>query len=110
VVVDECVGELVDATLKRGGKLVVTADHGNAEQMWDPDTGSPHTAHTTYDVECILVDPDRISDSTDSRDEPSPALRSDGRLADVLPTILQLFELEQPAAMTGISLLKSNHD
>ncbi len=109
-VVDECVGELVDATLKRGGKLVVTADHGNAEQMWDPDTGSPHTAHTTYDVECILVDPDRISDSTDSRDEPSPALRSDGRLADVLPTILQLFELEQPAAMTGISLLKSNHD
>jgi len=54
--VDGCVGRLVDATLARGGRLIVTADHGNAEQMWDPQTNAPHTAHTTYDVECILVD------------------------------------------------------
>lgn len=109
-VVDECVGEIVDATLRRDGKLIVTADHGNSEQMWDPESGSPHTAHTTYDVECILVDPDRISASTDSRDEASPALRADGRLADVMPTVLELLGLERPAAMTGTSLLRSNDD
>jgi 2,3-bisphosphoglycerate-independent phosphoglycerate mutase len=109
-VVDECVGEIVDATLRRGGKLIVSADHGNSEQMWDPKSGSPHTAHTTYDVECILVDPDRISASTDSREEPSPALRPNGRLADVMPTILELLELEKPAAMTGSSLLRPIDD
>ena len=109
-VVDECVGEIVDATLRRGGKLIVTADHGNSEQMWDPDAGSPHTAHTTYDVECILVDPDQISGSTDSRDEPSPLLRQNGRLADVMPTILELLDLDQPAVMTGTSLLRTNDD
>jgi len=53
-VVDGLVGEIVDATLARGGRLVVTADHGNSEQMWDPETEAPHTAHTTYDVELIL--------------------------------------------------------
>lgn len=97
--VDGCVGQLVDATLRRGGALIVTADHGNAEQMFDPETGSPHTAHTLYDVECIIVD----DDLPNGKDTP---LNSDGRLADVMPTVLALLGLEQPKEMTGRSLLK----
>jgi len=104
--VDGCVGEIVEATLRRDGKLIVTADHGNSEQMWDPDSDSPHTAHTTYDVECIVVDPDLATARTDNADVPSPKLRSDGRLADVFPTILELLDLAQPKAMTGRSLLE----
>ncbi len=112
-VVDALVGELVDATLARGGKLVITADHGNSEQMWDPVTKAPHTAHTTFDVELILVDPDRRDSAagspdqsaTGSPDQPSPALRSAGRLADVMPTILDLMGLVKPDAMTGRSLI-----
>ena len=49
-VVDECVGKIIEATRARGGSLIVTADHGNAEQMWNPETDSPHTAHTTFRV------------------------------------------------------------
>ncbi len=104
-VVDGCVGEITDAVLGRGGKLIVTADHGNSEQMWDPETGAPHTAHTTYDVELIVVDPDLAGTATGSADQPSPALRPGGRLADVFPTMLELMGLEMPAAMTGRSLL-----
>ncbi|MEJ2084714.1 MAG: 2,3-bisphosphoglycerate-independent phosphoglycerate mutase [Acidobacteriota bacterium] len=104
--VDGCVGEIVEATLRRDGKLIVTADHGNSEQMWDPDADSPHTAHTTYDVECIVVDPDLATARTDSTEVPSPKLRADGRLADVFPTILELLGLPQPRAMTGRSLLE----
>ncbi len=106
-VVDGCVGEIVDATLERGGKLLVTADHGNCEQMYDPATGAPHTAHTTYDVELIVVDADRRSQATGSREEPSPGLVADGRLADVFPTVLELMGLEKPAEMAGRSLLKA---
>ena len=105
-VVDGCVGRIVDAALERGGKLVVTADHGNSEQMWSPETGSPHTAHTTYDVECIVVDPACRRDATGSPDRPSDALRPDGRLADVFPTVLELLGVEQPEPMTGRSLLR----
>jgi len=104
--VDQCVGDIVDATLATNGKLIVTADHGNAEQMWDPDTNHPHTAHTTYDVECIIVDPNRTNDATGGPDKPSAALHTDGKLADVFPTALALMHLDQPAAMTGTSLLK----
>ncbi|MCH9646671.1 MAG: 2,3-bisphosphoglycerate-independent phosphoglycerate mutase [Deltaproteobacteria bacterium] len=103
-VVDACVGELVAATLERGGKLIVTADHGNAEQMWDPETKAPHTAHTTYDVELILVDPGHTSSASGNSQTPSASLRA-GRLADVFPTVLELLGIEQPAAMTGKSLL-----
>ena len=103
--VDALVGELVDATLERGGRLIVTADHGNAEQMWDPETKAPHTAHTTYDVELIVVDAERTADATGSTVEPSPALRRDGRLADVFPTLLELLGLPVPEAMEGRSLL-----
>jgi 2,3-bisphosphoglycerate-independent phosphoglycerate mutase len=103
--VDGCVGEIVDAVLDRGGSLIVTADHGNSEQMWDPTTGAPHTAHTTFEVELIVVDEARRGDATGSPAQPSPALRTNGRLADVMPTLLELLGLDKPAAMTGRSLL-----
>jgi 2,3-bisphosphoglycerate-independent phosphoglycerate mutase len=98
-VVDGCVGEIVEATLARGGALIVTADHGNAEQMFDPQTGSPHTAHTTYDVECIVVTPGGAGAGETIK------VRGGGRLADVFPTVLELMGLEKPAAMTGRSLI-----
>jgi 2,3-bisphosphoglycerate-independent phosphoglycerate mutase len=91
--VDACVGRVIDALLAAGGRALVTADHGNCEQM-DDGNGSPHTAHTANLVPLILVDPDR----RDTR------LR-EGILADIAPTILALLELPQPAAMTGESLL-----
>jgi 2,3-bisphosphoglycerate-independent phosphoglycerate mutase len=104
--VDRCVGAIVDATLAKGGALIVTADHGNAEQMWDPQTNAPHTAHTTYDVECILVDARYRADASGSPDKPSAKLRGGGRLADVFPTALDMMGLAKPVAMTGESLRK----
>ena len=103
--VDACVQQIVDATLARGGKLIVTADHGNSEQMYDLKNKSAHTAHTLYDVDCIIVDPDRKDGASGSMDTPSSALRSGGRLADVFPTVLKLMGLEKPAEMTGESLV-----
>ena len=91
--VDSCLGRVVTAVTQAGGKLLITADHGNCEQMVDAE-GRPHTAHTTNLVQCIYVDPG-------SKDQP---LR-DGILADLAPTVLELLELEKPAAMTGKSLL-----
>jgi len=96
--VDACVGKIVEATLARGGALIVTADHGNAEQMFDPATNEPHTAHTLYDVECIIVDND-LPQGKETK------LREGGRLADVFPTVLKLLGVPQPDAMTGQSLL-----
>ncbi|GAB6090085.1 2,3-bisphosphoglycerate-independent phosphoglycerate mutase [Spirochaeta dissipatitropha] len=104
--VDACVQQIVDATLAKGGKLIVTADHGNAEQMYAPDIKSAHTSHTTYEVDCIIVDPELESKASGSMSEPSPALRSGGRLADVMPTALSLMGLEIPGEMTGTSLIK----
>lgn len=94
--VDQCVGRIVEATLAAGGSLVVTADHGNCEQMIDPETGGPHTAHTTYTVPLILVDPELKGKK----------LREGGRLADIAPTVLALLGLEKPAEMTGESLVE----
>ncbi len=94
--VDNCVGEIVEAVLARNGKLIITADHGNAEQMFDPETNAPHTAHTTYDVPCIIVDPELNAGTP---------LRDDARLADLFPTALDLMGLDKPGAMTGVSLL-----
>ncbi|MBX3354142.1 MAG: 2,3-bisphosphoglycerate-independent phosphoglycerate mutase [Phycisphaeraceae bacterium] len=96
-VVDACVGEIVAATLSRGGSLVVTADHGNAEQMIDPATGAPHTAHTNYTVPLSVV-----GEVFKGR-----RLRHDGRLADIAPTLLDMMALPQPPEMTGQSLLLS---
>lgn len=96
--VDQCVGRVTDAVLARGGGLIISADHGNCEQMVDPATGGPHTAHTTYDVELIVVD-ERF------RGRP---LRSGGRLADIAPTALDMLGLPKPAPMTGSSLLSKD--
>ncbi len=96
--VDDCVGQIVEAVLARGGKLIVTADHGNAEQMFNPETNAAHTAHTLYPVECIIVDPQLSAESQ---------FRAGGCLADVFPTLLAMLGLEQPAAMTGRSLLEA---
>ncbi len=92
--VDDCVGRVVDAVLAAGGALLITADHGNCEQMVD-ENGQPHTAHTANPVPLLLIDPDR-------RQAP---LRS-GILADIAPTILQLMGLDKPVEMTGESLLQ----
>lgn len=94
-VVDQCVGRIVEAVRAKGGALIITADHGNCEQMIDPLTGGPHTAHTTYDVELLVVDDGRREDLGGAG----------GRLADIAPTVLALLGLPQPAAMTGRSLL-----
>jgi len=94
-IVDECVGRVVGAVLARGGAAIVTADHGNCEQMIDPATGGPHTAHTTYDVDLIVCD-DRWKGAV---------LRTGGRLADIAPTLLALAGVPQPGEMRGRSLL-----
>ena len=93
--VDACVGMVVDAVMAKGGSLIVTADHGNCEQMIDPETGGPHTAHTTYDVDLIIVD-DNVQ-----KCPPPP----NGRLADIAPTMLTLFGLDRPPEMIGRSLV-----
>jgi 2,3-bisphosphoglycerate-independent phosphoglycerate mutase len=95
-VVDKCVGQVLDAVKRQNGTAIVLADHGNCEQMIDPGTGSPHTSHTTYDVELIVVD-DR---------QKGKKLREGGRLADVGPTALQLLDLPKPKEMSGVSLLE----
>lgn len=109
-VVDDCVGALADAVLARGGSLIVTADHGNCEQMIDPSTGSPHTAHTVYDVPLIVVGERFRGRSLRGDNDPAgwfdPGVRERrGRLADILPTALDMLGLPQPAAMTGRTLL-----
>ena len=96
--VDQCVGAIVARTLEKGGQAIVTADHGNAEQTYDPQTGAAHTAHTLYDVECILVD-------ARYEDDQKVNLREGGRLADIIPTAFAMMGLEQPPQMTGQSLL-----
>jgi 2,3-bisphosphoglycerate-independent phosphoglycerate mutase len=92
--VDRCVGQVVDAVTAAGGCLLITADHGNCEQMTD-DTGGPHTAHTTNPVALLLVN------------GPEMASLRPGILADIAPTLLELMELGQPAQMSGKSLIVS---
>jgi len=96
--VDACVGELVHAALSRGGSLVITADHGNAEQMRDPATGAPHTSHTNYTVPLSVV----------GEAFRGGRLRDDGRLADIAPTMLDMMQLPQPSEMTGRSLIAAS--
>ncbi|HWP34797.1 MAG TPA: 2,3-bisphosphoglycerate-independent phosphoglycerate mutase [Thermodesulfobacteriota bacterium] len=93
--IDRCLGRLVPAVLERGGRVLITADHGNAEQMLDETTGQPHTAHTTNPVPLVLVD-----------EACRGARLEEGGLADVAPTLLDLVGVEPPAAMTGRSLLR----
>ena len=91
--VDECLGEVVAAVHERGGACVVTADHGNADHMLEPD-GSPNTAHSLNEVPLIVT-------------APGLKLRAgDGILADVAPTVLDLLGMPQPEEMTGRSLIE----
>ena len=92
--VDECVGKAVEALKEVDGVMFICADHGNAEQLVDYETGAPFTAHTTNPVPFILVNAD-----------PSYKLREGGCLADIVPTIIELMGMEQPVEMTGKSLL-----
>jgi 2,3-bisphosphoglycerate-independent phosphoglycerate mutase len=93
-VIDECIGRIVDAARAHDASVVITADHGNCEQMLDA-KGEPHTQHTTNPVPLLLVD-DRHRGA---------ALKADGRLCDVAPTVLSVMGLPQPAQMEGHSLL-----
>jgi 2,3-bisphosphoglycerate-independent phosphoglycerate mutase len=92
--VDSLVGDAVEAVKEVGGVMFICADHGNAEKMIDYETGNPHTAHTTNPVPFILVNYDE-----------NCTLREGGCLADIAPTLLDVMGLEQPAEMTGKSLL-----
>jgi 2,3-bisphosphoglycerate-independent phosphoglycerate mutase len=91
--VDDGIGQVAAAVKRQGGTMFITADHGNCEMMRDPETGGPHTAHTLNQVPAILVD------------GPAEVALTDGRLADVAPTILGLMGIKQPREMTGQSLL-----
>lgn len=93
--VDKCLGVLLGAIDEVKGIAVVTADHGNADQMWNPETNSPHTQHTLNPVEVVIY----------GEGCQNLKLRSTGRLADIAPTILQLMKLSQPKEMTGTSLI-----
>ncbi|HEY4954727.1 MAG TPA: alkaline phosphatase family protein, partial [Gemmatimonadaceae bacterium] len=91
--VDVCLARVLAAAEKSGFRLLITADHGNAEMMIDPETGGPHTAHTTNPVPLVAIG-----------DEGVGALRGGGALCDVAPTILEMFGMEQPGEMTGKTL------
>jgi len=92
--VDACLGRLAEAVETAGGTLVITADHGNAEMMRDPETGESHTAHTLNPVPFIVVN------------SPAAIRRlENGRLSDIAPTLLDILGLPRPAAMTGHSLI-----
>ena len=93
--VDSALGKVLVAVEKAGGAMIVTADHGNCETMVDPETGGPHTAHTTNLVPVVLFG------------GPEGASLSDGRLADLAPTLLGLMGLPQPEEMTGQSLIRT---
>ncbi len=96
-VVDDCLGKVIKEIVQRGGSAIVTADHGNSEEMIDEETGQPHTAHTTNLVPAILV----------SEKFKGMKLRESGILADVCPTLLEIMGIEQPPEMNGKSLLKN---
>ena len=93
--VDKCVGRVVDAILEAGGQMFITADHGNAEQLVDYETGEPYTAHTTNPVPFILVNYDE-----------GYTLKEGGKLCDIVPTMLKVMNLPQPEEMTGESIIK----
>lgn len=91
--VDSCLGEIVELLLEKGGKALITSDHGNAEMLIDEQDGSPITAHTSNKVPLILVGDKDVE-------------LQEGILADLAPTILELLGLEKPEEMTGNSLIK----
>lgn len=102
-VVDECVGRIADAVLEQGGGMLITADHGNADQMIDYQTGGPYTAHTTDPAPCLLIVPD---------DSPFRhiKLRSEGKLSDIAPTVLDILGVPKPDAMKSQTLIDHEYD
>ncbi len=96
--VDACLARIVAACERSGTRLLITADHGNCEMMFDPQSGGPHTAHTTNPVPLVAVN------------TPIDQLRAGGALGDVAPTILQLLGLSQPDEMTGRSLAETGRE
>ena len=92
--VDECVGKIAQKALNKGVKMIITADHGNAEWMYNEETKAPQTAHTTNIVPFIIVDNKKYN------------LRKTGALCDIAPTVLDLMEIKQPAEMTGKSMIE----
>lgn len=95
-IVDKCTGEVTEAALKAGYTVLITADHGNAEEMWDDKINMPKTAHTTNPVELIYV----------ANDTEGISLKDGGKLADIAPTVLQILGVEIPKEMTAESLIK----
>lgn len=91
--IDICVGRIVEALIKAGGAVLITSDHGNAEQMEDPETGEPHTAHTSNPVKCIYIGDGEVK-----------ALKN-GKLCDLSPTLLELLGIKKPEDMKGESLI-----
>ncbi len=94
--VDDAVGQISDAILEMDGAVLITADHGNCEQMWDEASNGPHTAHTTNPVPCVLV----------SRRHRGSKLRPGGRLADLAPTLMSLLGLPPTEEMNGVNLIE----
>lgn len=101
--VDRCLGRLLESIIQVGGTTIIIADHGNAEVMWD-EHGNPWTAHTTNPVPFILVEGEGLKIPGHGTEV---NLRSDGRLADIAPTILDILKLPQPPEMTGRSMIQS---
>ena len=93
--VEECVDKLVNKILSKGGSVLITADHGNADKMYEDGSTKPFTAHTTNEVPFILV----------SEEYKNAKLRNDGILADIAPTLLEVLKVEKPVEMTGSSLI-----
>jgi len=93
-IIDQCIGMLIDACEIAGGELLITADHGNAEQMFDYQTNQPHTAHTSDPVPFVYIG------------RHANIIKEDGKLSDIAPTMLYLLGLPQPIEMTGSSLLR----
>jgi 2,3-bisphosphoglycerate-independent phosphoglycerate mutase len=98
--VDQCLIKIVDKVLEKGGTVLITADHGNAEMMVCPQTGNPFTAHTMDKVPFILVCAARKN----------AALREGGSLQDIAPTMLELLNIDIPPEMTGRSLIINNRE
>jgi 2,3-bisphosphoglycerate-independent phosphoglycerate mutase len=102
--VDRCLGQIDKALRQRGGAMIVTADHGNAEQMIDPASGGPQTAHTTNPVPFIVCAENAVTVPNFKGDPQRFTLRADGALQDIAPTMLGILGLPQPKEMTGHDL------
>jgi 2,3-bisphosphoglycerate-independent phosphoglycerate mutase len=104
---DAAVGAVYKACQEAVYLLLITADHGNAEQMLNPDTGAPHTAHTTNPVQFIMIDPEKFKFAVDKRD----GEEEEGALRDAAPTSLDLLGLDQPEGkLSSVSTIQITAD